>query len=162
MTKRTKVIAATCADGRVEVIRPQSWWIGLFPDEDTAIAACIAKDLPADAVSYEVIAEAEIPPPSDRAFRDAWAVAGGKVDTDMTKAREIHRGRIRAERDRLLQAKDIEYQRADERGDTNEKARIAAEKQALRDLPATFDLSGAKTEAELEALWPAELSKREG
>lgn len=89
----------------------------------------------------------------DRTFRDAWKWDRG-IKTDMGKAREIHRGRIRAARDPLLKALDIEYQRADERADATEKARIAAKKQALRDATADPRIEAAATPEELKSVWP--------
>jgi hypothetical protein len=91
----------------------------------------------------------------DRTFRDAWALQGGRVDVDMPKAREIHRGFIRSQRAPLLEKLDIEYQRADERGDLEAKAAIAARKQALRDATADPAIDAAVTPEELKAVIPA-------
>jgi hypothetical protein len=38
---------------------------------------------------------------------------------------------------------------------------VEEEKQKLRNLPATFDLSGAQTPEELSSLWPSELGDKE-
>ena len=53
-----------------------------------------------------------------------------------------------------LAALDVEYQHADERGDVAEKARIAAKKQALRDVTADPAIEAAQTPEALKAVWP--------
>jgi hypothetical protein len=68
---------------------------------------------------------------------------------DMTKARQVHMGKIREKRDEKLKFLDIETLR----GIDNQE-----EKQRLRDIPQTFDLSIAQTPEELKALWPEELN----
>ena len=90
-------------------------------------------------------------------FFDAWKWDDG-VTVDMAKAREIHPEHIRRARNKKLAALDIPFIRALESGNAEEQTRIAAEKQALRDIPQKFDLStGVKTPAELKALWPSAL-----
>jgi hypothetical protein len=44
--------------------------------------------------------------------------------------------------------------RAVEDGDTDAQDAASTEKQALRDLPATFDLSSYATPSDLNAAWP--------
>lgn len=80
-----------------------------------------------------------------RDFRDAWTLNGKRVVIDMAKARDIVRKRIREPRDLKLVALDIEYVRADERGDTEAKKAVAANKQRLRDLTADPRISAAST-----------------
>ena len=55
------------------------------------------------------------------------------IGIDINKAKEIHKDKIREVRNPLLQAKDVEYIRAQEVGDTEKVAAVVAEKQALRD-----------------------------
>jgi len=105
------------------------------------------------AASFEV-SDTPVALPANREFRGAWERAGAAVGVNMPAARLIHMDRIRVARDTELAAKDIEYIVADERGRPADKARIAAEKQALRDIPTTFDLSAATTPEALTALWP--------
>lgn len=124
--------------------------------EDDALAWVKAKDAPPGAIEVEA---ADLPDRDE--FRPAWTIAVGAVTHDLAKCRAIHMARIREARDALLAAKDIEHMRADEAGDVTAKARVAGEKQALRDLPATTDLAAAKTVAELKAIWPAELGERQ-
>ena len=83
------------------------------------------------------------------------------VNVNMTKARAIHLAEIRKVRNTELAAKDVTFMRAVEAGDADAQATIGTEKQTLRDLPATFDLTTAGTPALLKGLWPSELPARE-
>ena len=56
------------------------------------------------------------------------------IGIDINKAKDIHKDKIREVRNPLLQAKDVEYMRAQESGNTEKVAEIVAEKQALRDV----------------------------
>lgn len=71
---------------------------------------------------------------------------------NMTKAREIKREQIRAQRVPLLADLDVQFMRAVESGDSAEQARIAAEKQRLRDAPDDPRIEAAQTPQELAAL----------
>ena len=73
------------------------------------------------------------------------------ISTDMTKAKEIHKGNIRAARESKLSALDVEFQKAQETG--SDTSTIVAKKQALRDAPADSAIGSATTEAELKAQW---------
>jgi hypothetical protein len=83
------------------------------------------------------------------------------INVNMTKARAIHLAEIRRVRDAELVKKDVPFMRAVEAGDTSAQATIATEKQVLRDIPATFDLTDAGTPELLKAKWPTELPDRE-
>lgn len=74
------------------------------------------------------------------------------IQIDMAKAIEIQRNRIRAAREPLLAALDVEFMRAVERGDHAEQARVAAEKQRLRDLTKDPRLTVAQTVDELKII----------
>jgi hypothetical protein len=76
------------------------------------------------------------------------------IKIDMAKAVEIQRDRIRAAREPMLAALDVEFMRAVEMGDQAEQARVAAEKQRLRDFTQDPRLTAAKTPAELAAILP--------
>jgi hypothetical protein len=95
--------------------------------------------------------------PKYRDFRAAWKCNGGKVTEDIVACREIHMGRIRAERNKQLDALDKSYTRATGQKKQAEADAIEAKRQALRDLPQTFDLSEYKTTDELRAAWPVAL-----
>lgn len=133
----------------------------LYDTDMDAFLAAVAADAQANdpSLAGAVIASTKVTLPSDRTFRGAWKAAAGAVDVDMPKAREIHMDRIRQSRDKALVVKGREYMIADEKGHTADKQAIAAEKQVLRDLPQTFDLSVAKTTEELVTAWPAELDR---
>jgi hypothetical protein len=74
------------------------------------------------------------------------------IKIDMAKAAEIQRTRIRAAREPLLAALDVEFMRAVERGDQAEQARVVAEKQRLRDLTNDPRLTAAQTVDELKII----------
>lgn len=88
--------------------------------------------------------------PEDNYFRNAWVLTGGQVSVDMGKARNIHMNAIRKARDEALKLLDIETLKGND---------VQAQKQILRDLPQTFDLSSATTPEELKALFPSILQR---
>jgi len=76
------------------------------------------------------------------------------ITVDMTKAREIKRDQLRAERKPLLEQLDVEFMRAQEAGDTQKQALIANKKQSLRDVTADPAIDAATTPDELKAVRP--------
>lgn len=70
------------------------------------------------------------------------------ITINLDKAKEITKDRLRAERKPLLEAKDVEFQRALEAG--ADTAEIVAAKQRLRDITKLAD--EAQTLDELKAL----------
>lgn len=98
-------------------------------------------------------------PPHDRTFRNAWKFEDGWIVVDMEKARELHRNKLRELRKPKLEALDVEYQRADEAGNSAEKKKVAAKKQALRDVTSDPAIDAAKTPDELKAVLPAALTE---
>jgi len=76
---------------------------------------------------------------------------------NMPKAREIQMDKIREVRNKELVKKDIEFMKALEADDDSHKA-IAVEKQVLRDIPQTFDLT-TDTSEQLKELWPEGLPR---
>lgn len=143
-----KVIIYTKPDGTLAVCRPAPKFIAQFATEEEGLSAVVAKSVPADAADVEIVDESAVP--DDRTFRGAWVKNGGDIGCDMEKARAIHMDRIRAVRDKELARLDIEQLKGSD---------VAAEKQRLRDIPQTVDLSGAATPEELNALWPAGLDR---
>ena len=113
--------------------------------------------LPDDAINPQPITIADIPP--DRIFRNAWEHGGDKVNVNMNSAREIHLGRIRMARDKALALLDVETIKAAGKGDSEALAAVEAQKQVLRDIPQTIDLTKARTPEELKAIWPAEVPR---
>lgn len=79
------------------------------------------------------------------------------IKVNMTKAVEIKKGMIRAERAPLLAELDVAFLRAVEAGDTAAQAEISARKQALRDATKDPALTAATTPDELKAIIPAAL-----
>ena len=79
------------------------------------------------------------------------------VVVNMAKARGIQMDKIRVVRDKELAKKDIEYMKALEANDGSATT-IATEKQTLRDIPQTFDLT-TDTADELKNKWPEGLPK---
>ena len=115
---------------------------------DATIEEIVAKAVPSGK-SYQVVDVNVIP--TDRAFRDAWAISGSTIVTDMTKAKEIHKARIRLAREPKLAALDIEFQKAQET--SADTSAIVAKKNALRDAPADSAIDAATDEAGLKAQW---------
>ena len=108
-------------------------------------------------VSVRAIALVDIP--ADRTFRDAWRDTGAKIEHDMAACRALHMARIRKARDAELKRLDVAFMRAVENDDAIGRGLVAATKQVLRDLPATFDLSSAATVDDLKARWPGLLPR---
>ena len=75
--------------------------------------------------------------PRDNDFFDAWELVDGKVEVSLAKATELTKKRLRAEREPLLQAQDVAFQRALETG--ADTTAIVAEKQRLRDITSLAD-----------------------
>tara|TARA_R100001443_G_scaffold90844_2_gene97346 strand:- start:3 stop:269 length:267 start_codon:yes stop_codon:yes gene_type:complete len=73
------------------------------------------------------------------------------IKTDMAKAKEVHKAKIRGARIDKLAALDVEFQKALET--SADTTSIVSKKKALRDAPANAAIDAAKTEAELKAAW---------
>ena len=70
---------------------------------------------------------------------------------DMAKAREIHKDKIRVARKPLLEALDVEFQKAQETGASTTD--IVAKKNALRDAPADSGIAAASDTDALKTQW---------
>lgn len=90
--------------------------------------------------------------PSDRTFRNAWTDSNptDTVDIDMGRARDIHRQRLRRERQPLLAALDVEFTRAMEDDDKTRQSEIVRRKQALRDITRHPEIESAETPEQLK------------
>ena len=77
------------------------------------------------------------------------------IKTDMAKAKELHKEKIREAREPLLTALDIEFQKALET--SSDTSAIIAKKQALRDAPADSGIAAATDEAGLKAQWKTDI-----
>jgi len=88
----------------------------------------------------------------------AWEMdTDGTPKINMAKARGIQMDKIREVRNKELAKKDVDFMKALEADDGSHTA-IAAEKQTLRDIPQTFDLT-TDTPEQLKELWPEGLPK---
>ena len=74
---------------------------------------------------------------------------------DMAKARELHKDKIRLARKPLLEALDVEFQKALETGASTTD--IVAKKQALRDAPADSGIAAASDAEALKAQWKTDI-----
>jgi hypothetical protein len=100
-----------------------------IPTGEISIEAVLAKDCPKGAL---IVEQSSLPQGVGAEFYDAWELADGKVTVSLAKATEITKKRLRAEREPLLQAQDVAFQRALESG--ADTSAIVAEKQRLRDI----------------------------
>ena len=115
-----------------------------IPTGEISIEAVKAKDTPAGSI----IVDQSTLPNSDNDFFDAWELSGSTVSVNLSKAKEITRARLRAEREPLLQAQDVLFQRALET--SADTTAIVAEKQRLRDI--TNQVDSATTTAQLRGM----------
>jgi hypothetical protein len=123
------------------------------PETDEEFVARIAaKDLPSNATYVQIVDSEDLP--LDQTFRDAWTTRGTGIETNLPKAREIWRARIRQARVPLLSQLDVEFTRAHGRKDEAAAAMIEVQRQALRDAPADPRIEAAQTPEELKAVWP--------
>jgi hypothetical protein len=114
------------------------------PTGELSIEAVKTKDTP----SGSIIVDSDTLPNSDNDFFDAWQLSGSTVSVNISKAKEITKKRLRAEREPLLAAQDVLFQRALET--SADTTAIVAEKQRLRDI--TTQVDSATTTAELRAM----------
>ena len=104
------------------------------PTGELPIEAVLAKDAPSGAI---IVDDATLPQGDGASFFDAWELANGSVSVNLDKAKAMTKTRLRAEREPLLQAQDVLFQRAlESNGDTSA---IVAEKQRLRDVTSLVD-----------------------
>ena len=136
-------IIFTNSKGIISVIHPISG------DANDAI-----KDVPVGISTYSIVEVSVIP--TDRSFRNSWVGNGVGVSTativeDMTKAKEIHKAKIRTARVDKFAALDVEFQKALET--SADTSTIVAKKQALRDAPAASGIATAASTSDLKAQW---------
>lgn len=131
----TQVIIFTNETGGVSVC---------IPTGELSIEEVRAKDTPAGSI----IVDKDTLPQADNDFFEAWELNGSTVSVNLSKAKEITKKRLRAEREPLLQAQDVIFQRALETG--ADTTAIVAEKQRLRDI--TNQVDTATTTAQLRSI----------
>jgi hypothetical protein len=140
-------------EGGVSILVPS-------PNCELSLEQIIDKDIPVDR-SKDTLEASDLP--TDRTYRNAWTKGDRQVGINVEKAKALHKDKIRAVRDPLLEAEDVNYMRADEAGNNSEKQAVRARKQALRDVTnivdtATItatDVNGVT--AELKAVWDADV-----
>ena len=118
----------------------------IFQNDNGGVATCV----PTGEISIDAVMEKDVPkgkgarivnivdlPNQYNDFYDAWEMDATSVTVNLDKAKEITKKRLRAEREPLLAAQDVAFQRALESG-VNTTA-IVAEKQRLRDITGLVD-----------------------
>ena len=97
--------------------------------------------------NYKIIEDSDLP--KDRFFRNAWEYDDEEgITVSFTKAQELTKERLRAERLPLLQEQDYLFLIALEKGEDTKQ--IVEEKQRLRDITSKVEL--CKTLEELKTL----------
>ena len=104
-----------------------------IPTGEISIEAVLAKDCPKGAI----IVDSATLPNQYQDFYDCWELADGVVTVSLFKAKELTKKRLRAEREPLLAAQDVAFQRALE--SSADTTAIVAEKQRLRDITGLVD-----------------------
>ena len=113
----------------------------VYPTGELSIEEVQAKDCP----QGTIIDDSTLP---SRDFRNAWELVDEAVAVNFAKAQAITKDRLRAERNPLLEAQDVAFQRALE--NSSDTSAIVAEKQRLRDI--TKQVDTATTLDELKVL----------
>ncbi len=106
-------------------------------------------DIPADWVAVDFAVEV----PEDRTYRNAWT-HDGEIKCDLNKAGDIQLNKIRDKRNKELEKLDIEAIKNISNPEI--LAKIEADKQILRDLPATIlpEIKACKNTEELKKVYP--------
>tara|TARA_S200000501_G_scaffold376231_1_gene430554 strand:+ start:1734 stop:2204 length:471 start_codon:yes stop_codon:yes gene_type:complete len=142
-------IIYTQENGVIAVVHPTDLSL-----KEMTIEQIAQKVVPVGISTYSIVEDSVIP--TDRTFRNSWVgvgigTTGGIISEDMTKAKELHKAKIREARVDKLAALDIEYQRATET--SADTSAIVTKKQALRDAPAASGIATASNTTELKAQW---------
>ena len=114
------------------------------PTGELDIQAVKAKDTPSNSI---IVQDSELPQ-ADNDFFDAWELSNGTVSVNLTKAKALTKTRLRREREPLLAAQDVLFQRAQE--SNADTTAIVTEKNRLRNI--TNGVDTCTTTAELRAL----------
>jgi len=163
--KCTKEVEGFVAGG-IDRVAAENFVAGLANGgltEDEALARILAKDAAPGALQSLIVDDETLPSDhqcdSSCEFFNAWEWTGA-VTVNMPKARGVHMDVIRAVRNKELAKKDLTSLQAIEASDTDAQVMIATEKQTLRDIPQTFDLTTDNdTPEELKQKWPEGLPK---
>jgi len=142
-------IIYTQENGVVAVVHPSDQSLKEMTIEE------IARRVVPVGTTYSIVADSVIP--ADRSFRNSWVGVGigstseTTITEDMTKAKELHKAKIRESRVDKFAELDVEYQRATET--SADTSAIVAKKQALRDAPAASGITTAVNTTDLKAQW---------
>jgi hypothetical protein len=116
----------------------------IFTNENGGVSVCIPTgEIPIEAVQAKdtpegsLIVDLSSLPNQHNDFFNAWELVDGKVEVNLAKAKEITKKRLRIEREPLLAAQDVAFQRALETG--ADTSAIVSEKQRLRDITKLAD-----------------------
>jgi len=104
------------------------------PTGELPIEQVLAKDCPSGAI---IVDDSILPQGDGALFFDAWELSNGSVSVNLDKAKAMTKTRLRAEREPLLQAQDVLFQRALE--SSADTTAIVAEKTRLRDITKLVD-----------------------
>lgn len=126
----------------------------IFTNDNGGVSVCIptgeisiqevqSKDTPAGSLIVNI---SDLPNQYNDFF-DAWELVNGKVEVSLSKSKELTKNRLRAEREPLLAAQDVAFQRAQESG--ADTTAIVAEKQRLRDITILADQASTLNELNL-------------
>ena len=142
-------IIYTQENGVIAVVHPTDLSL-----EEMTIEQIAQKVVPVGISTYSIVEDSVVP--TDRSFRNSWVgvgigTTGGTIIEDMTKAKELHKAKIREARVDKFTALDIEYQRATET--SADTSAIVAKKQVLRDYPARVGIATALNTQDLRADW---------
>ena len=118
----------------------------IFTNDNGGVSTCI----PTGELSIEAVMDKDVPkgkgarivnladlPNQYNDFYDAWEMDATSVTVNLDKAKELTKKRLRAEREPLLAAQDVAFQRALESG--ADTTAIVAEKNRLRDITGLVD-----------------------
>jgi hypothetical protein len=118
----------------------------IFQNDNGGVSTCI----PTGEISIDAVMEKDVPkgkgarivnltdlPDQHQDFYDAWEMDATSVTVNFAKAKEITKNRLRVERNPLLAAQDVAFQRALE--SSSDTTAIVAEKQRLRDITKLID-----------------------
>ena len=106
-----------------------------IPTGEILIEAVMEKDVPKGRGAR--IVERDSLPNEHNDFYDAWEMDATSITVNLNKAKELTKTRLRFEREPLLQAQDVLFQRALENGEPT--TTIVAEKNRLRDITLLVD-----------------------
>lgn len=125
------------------------WWVR-SPSDDVVRNEVRAMPEADQVIGWKRIEAADVP--SGRTYRDAWTLNSGRIEHDMTKARDVHRARIRKARTEALKQLDGEWMRAVGQGQQIVADEIEKRRQLWRDAPADPQIDAAKTIEDLKGI----------